>query len=148
VKANILFAIAVVVVLLTAIALRRYMIFKRVKEYTGGNVPETLDLGAVFLGWSTDKGMLKPVRGVIFPTADALVFISSEICRKTVEMPWRRLNGWSLAGEFRGRPLHRKMVTFSLSGDIGNPVDLLFTLPRPEFWTSLVNVALKSEKKD
>jgi hypothetical protein len=140
-------ALAAVVVFLAAIVIRRRLILARVRTYNGGKVPSNLDFGAVFGGFSTDTGMLRPKNGVVFATAEELVFVSSEIRRMRVAMPWKDIEGWSVVGEFRGRPLHRSMIAFTLKNSLGGPVDLLFNLPRPEFWTSLANVAMKSLKK-
>ncbi|RKX74342.1 MAG: hypothetical protein DRP70_06580 [Spirochaetes bacterium] len=128
--------------------LSRRHALRRVKVYTGGEVPETMDLGVIFYGFSSDKGRLKPRKGVIIATSDALVFICVELRPEIVEIPWKHLAGWLPVGEFRGRPLNNKILALRIIGDVGAPRDAGFAFPRPEFWTSLMNIAIKSEKKD
>jgi len=142
---SILMAFILVVAVLALFALYRYQILSRVRRYTNGVRPDNLDYSVVFRGGSTDIGRLRACSGAIFPTADALVFIGASIVRPLiVEMPWERLIGWSVVGEFRGRPLHRTMISIELKDDMGDLMKFLFTLPRPEFWTSLISVAIKS----
>jgi|GEM_PF-1992601 len=142
---NVLVALTVVVIVLAVFALHRFFVAAQVRHYTNGELPDNLDFSVVFRGKSTDIGRLKARSGAIFPTSDALVFISASIIRPLiVEMPWSRIIGWSVVGEFRGRPLHRAMISIELKNDTGVSMKLLFTLPRPEFWTSLISVAIKS----
>ena len=145
---NIVLAAILVGGLVTFFALSRKMALRRVKAYTGGAVPETMDFGVIFYGYSNEKGRLTPRKGVILATSEALVFISVEIRREVVEIPWKHLTGWLPVGEFRGRPLHNRILALRIIGDVGVPMDVGFALPRPEFWTSLMNIAIKSEKKD
>ncbi len=134
--------------LISYFALKRHMALRRVKAYTGGKVPETMDFGVIFYGFSSDEGRLKPRKGVILATSDALVFICAELQPEIVEIPWKHLAGWLPLGEFRGRPLNNKILVLRIDGDIGVSRDAGFALPRPEFWTSLMNIAIKSGKKD
>lgn len=145
---NLIVATLVVGGIIAFLSLRRYLAKGRIRNYTGGKLPETLDYGVVFFGFSTDQGRLRPRKGTLFATSEALVFLGLELRSDIVEMKWRSLSGWSTTGEFRGRPLERKVLTFTLIGDIGNPREAAFAVPRPEFWTSLIDVAIKSVKKD
>ena len=134
--------------LISFFAVKRHLALRRIKAYTGGEVPETMDFGVVFYGFSNEKGRLKPRKGVILATSEALVFISVELRHEIVEIPWKHLAGWIPVGEFRSRPLDRKILALRIIGDLGSPMDAGFALPRPEFWTSLMNIAIKSVKKD
>ena len=137
-------ALVFVVGVLGFLAFRQYHVRRRIRDYTGGTMPETLDFGVDFYGYSTEKGRLRRQKGAIFATSEALVFIGLKNRTEIVEMTWNRLNGWSVVGEFRGRPLDIKVLCLRLTGDIGSPLDLAFSVPRPEFWTSLIDIAIKS----
>jgi hypothetical protein len=145
---NIVLAAVLVGALIGFFAVSRKMALRRVRAYTGGTVPETMDFGVIFYGYSNEDGRLKPRKGIILATSEALVFISVELRREIVEIPWKHLAGWFPVGEFRGRPLNSKILSLRVFGDIGVPVDAGFALPRPEFWTSLMNIAIKSGEKD
>lgn len=141
---NMALALVLVAGVLCFLALRQYRARRRIRNYTGGMMPETLDFGVNFYGYSTDKGHLRRQKGVIFATSEALVFIGRKHRSEIVEMTWDHLKGWSVVGEFRGRPMDIKVLCLRLAGDIGLPMDLAFSVPRPEFWTRLIDIAIKS----
>ncbi|RKX72669.1 MAG: hypothetical protein DRP60_13380 [Spirochaetes bacterium] len=145
---NLVLAAVLVGGLISYFVLSRRYALRRVRDYTGGEIPETMDLGVIFYGYSSDEGRLKPRKGAILATSESLVFVSLEIRPEIVEIPWKHLAGWLPVGEFRGRPLNNKILVLRITGDIGVSRDAGFALPRPEFWTSLMNIAIKSEKKD
>ena len=145
---NIALAALLVGGLISYFALSRYMALRRVKAYAGGKAPDTMDFGVIFYGYSNETGRLRPRKGVILATSAALVFIGVEFRPEIIEIPWEHLAGWFIAGEFRGRPLNSKILVLRIAGDIGVPMDAGFAVPRPEFWTSLMNIAIKSGKKD
>lgn len=139
--------LVIVTGVLTFLGLRRYIAQRRILEYTGGTTPETLDFGVVFYGYSTDRGRLRPIQGAIFATSDALVFLGLERKSTIVEMPWDRLTGWSVVDRHRGRFLQRKMLSLKINSNLGLPMDLAFAMPRPSFWTHLIDIGIKSGKK-
>jgi len=134
--------------LISYFVISRRLSLRRVKAYTGGSIPETMDFGVIFYGYSTEKGRLKPRKGVILATSEALVFIGVEFKAEIIEIPWKRLAGWMIVGEFRGRPLHNRVLAMRILSELGAPMDAGFAVPRPEFWTSLMNIAIKSHNKD
>jgi len=145
---NIVLAAVLVGGLISFFAISRKLSLRRVRAYTGGKVPDTMDFGVIFYGYSNETGRLKPRKGIVLATSEALVFISVEFRSEIVEIPWKFLAGWLPVGEFRGRPLNSKILVLRIMGDVGVPIDAGFAFPRPEFWTSLMNIAIKSGKKD
>jgi len=145
---NIVLAAVLVGGLISYFAVSRKLSLRRVRAYTGGTVPDTMDFGVIFYGFSNETGRLKPRKGIILATSEALVFISVELKSEIVEIPWKYLVGWLPVGEFRSRPLDNKILALRIAGDVGVPIDAGFALPRPEFWTSLMNIAITSGKKD
>ena len=145
---DLIMAAILIVALLSVLALRRYVGMIRIRRYTGGSTPETLDFGVVFYGYSTDTGPLRSVSGAVFATSEALVFLGQDAKSTVVEMPWRRLEGWTVVNKFRHRPLQRKMVSMRLGSEVGEPVEVLLAMPRPHFWTHLVDIANKQKNTD
>ena len=140
-------AALLVVLVVGTLAWRRWVIRSRIRDYVGGELPETLTFGVIYYGSSAESGRLRKREGALLATAEALVFMDSGLKGETVVMPWSRLAGWEVVGKFREWPIHSKIVSVRVTSELGAPVDQGFAIPRPEFWTSLIDVAMKSPKK-